>query len=186
MGWRRTKTCVSALILCILVTVVNFLVFRTSETVTELTFTGWGPLPAPDEKHTHIPHYHMIRTREYNKLFETYLKKDPNELSKWAQERCSGLTQHQQVQPTSHYTPYQKTSIHIISKLLDLDCTALWTSILAKGEITGINKFWGFKNTHWGAITITINKSITALFKVRLTCSRLLQSSARANFYVVG
>jgi len=50
-------------------------------------------------------------------------------------------------------------------QLIDSSCRALWNHKLRNGEVTDVKKMWGFKNTHYGAITLQLEGDMTALFK---------------------
>ena len=53
-----------------------------------------------------------------------------------------------------------------MGKLVDPECRALWNVKLKYSPISHIKKMWGFKNTHWGAITLELEGNMTVLFKV--------------------
>ena len=48
----------------------------------------------------------------------------------------------------------------------NVECRALWTSKLRYNRIEKIEKFWGFNDTHYGAITLVLEGGLRAQFKV--------------------
>ena len=54
---------------------------------------------------------------------------------------------------------------------MDNDCTAIWMNILKSDEIVGVERMWGFEDTHYGAITLRLKSGLRAMFKVNINIS---------------
>jgi len=97
--------------------------------------------PSPDP----ISHDRLIRrSKIMHERRHAFLFKSPADYAP-IENRCQQLSQHLQ--------------------LLDDECTGLWLHKLRDAKIIGVNRFWGFENTHFGAITLNLEGNMKAMFK---------------------
>ena len=66
---------------------------------------------------------------------------------------------------------------------MDNDCTAIWMNILKSDEIVGVERMWGFEDTHYGAITLRLKSGLRAMFKVNINISILIIKSINFLFF---
>merc|ERR1712137_995433 len=50
-------------------------------------------------------------------------------------------------------------------QLLDDDCAGVWFHLLRSSKVIKAEKFWGFEDTHFGAITLVLEGNMRAMFK---------------------